>query len=86
MTKGKRYRVDAEGNPADGFTGRLEYHDAKVAWVLCGDVLYKVPAASLRDKNVPQDESRDFWPGQQVRVLQTEIDEVVVATLTAEGV
>lgn len=79
MTKGKRYRIDAEGNPADGFTGRLEYYDENVAWVLCGDVLYKVPVGSLRERGTLQDESRDvIRHGEHARVLQTELDEVLV--------
>jgi hypothetical protein len=79
MTKGNRYRIDAAGNAADGFTGRLEYYDNNVAWVLCGDLLYKVPVDSLRDRNVPQDETLDvIRHGEHVRMLHTELDEVVV--------
>jgi len=78
MTKGKRYRVDAEGNAADGFTGRLEYYDDKVAWVLCNEVLYKVPVDSLRGANVSQDDTLDVVRhGEHVRMLHTELDEVV---------
>lgn len=49
---GRRYRINDQGNKADGRVGTLESVINGEAWLMVGRTLAKAPASSLTDKGV----------------------------------
>lgn len=54
LVLGRRYRVNQQGNKADGRCGTLESVINGEAWLTVGASLVKAPATCLTDKGVVQ--------------------------------
>lgn len=56
LTLGRRYRINHQGNKADGRVGVLESVTGSDAWLLVCGRLTKAPTSCLTDKGVVQED------------------------------